>query len=108
MLIAATILAATLNTNVDMAAIMRGTDHRANPKTTCRINTVAYRFSGTAGQTFRYGGTTHTLPEDGVVEILASHRDTTYSVQDRSYPLDVNPGDEFGIRDVRLPAISKP
>ena len=103
MLIAAAVLTASLNVDLDLVALIRRTRTK-EPAVTCGITTVGYRFRGTPGQKFRYAGDTYEIPEEGWVELIADRRRTTYSIGGRSLPLEVWPRDPFGFRDVPMPS----
>jgi len=103
MLLAAAVLTASMNINLDLTALVRR-GQATEPSVTCGIVTVGYRFRGKAGQEFRYAGDTYQIPDDGVVELIADKRRTTYAIGGRSLPLDVWPRDPFGFRDIPLPS----
>jgi hypothetical protein len=86
---------------ITLAALLHHTP--ATPVVTCRTGTVSYRFSGTPGAVFAYGGTRYSVPAAGSIEILAD--DKTYlAANGRTLPLDVWPIDAFGTRNVPLEA----
>ncbi|HYR30177.1 MAG TPA: hypothetical protein VEU30_17050, partial [Thermoanaerobaculia bacterium] len=74
------------------------------PKVTCNIATVGYRFVGKPGQQFRYAGESWTVPDEGTIELIAHPRRTTYGINGKSLPLEVWPRDQFGFREVPLPS----
>jgi hypothetical protein len=102
-LVLAAVLTASMNIDLDLSALIRRSQVK-EPKVTCGIVTVGYRFRGKSGQTFRYAGDTYEIPEEGWVELIADRRRTTYAIHGHSLPLDVWPRDPFGFRDVPLPA----
>ena len=102
MILLATILAASLQVNLDSAPAVRAASKSA-PAASCNIRTVGYRFVGAPGQSFRYAGERFEIPAEGSIELLAERNKTTYTVSNRSFPLDVSPNDPFGIREVQLP-----
>jgi hypothetical protein len=101
--LAAIVLTASINVDLDLGALLRRTQVR-EPEVTCGIVTVGYRFRGKPGQAFRYAGDSYQIPQEGWVELIADRRRTTYAISGRSLPLDVWPRDPFGFRDVPLPS----
>lgn len=102
MILLAVALTASLNVDIDLTALIRR-GQQSEPKATCNISTVGYRFRGTPGQSFRYAGDTYEIPAEGWVELIADARRTTYAIDGQSLPLDVWPRDQFGFREVPLP-----
>ena len=102
MFILAAVLTASMNVDLNLAALIRRTQVK-EPTVTCGIHTVGYRFRGKPGQKFRYAGDTYEIPEEGWVELIADRRRTTYTIGARSLPLNVWPRDPFGFRDVPMP-----
>jgi hypothetical protein len=102
-LVAAALLTASINVELDLGALIHRTTAK-QPTVTCGISTVGYRFSGKPGQAFRYAGDTYQVPAEGWVELIADKRRTTYSYNGRSLPLDVWPKNQFGFREVPLPS----
>jgi hypothetical protein len=75
------------------------------PVPVCHSGTVSYRFVGTPGATFAYGGTQYAVPASGWVELLSERGDKAYlAANGRTLPLDVWPIDAFGTRTVPLQA----
>jgi len=75
----------------------------AAPVVTCHTGTVSYRFTGTPGATFTYGGTQYSVPQSGSIELLSEGGDKVYlAASGRTLPLDVWPIDAFGTRTVPL------
>jgi hypothetical protein len=105
MILLAAVLTASLNVDIDLTALLRR-GQQNEPKATCNISTVGYRFRGTPGQQFRYAGDSYEIPAEGWVELIADARRTTYSIEGRSLPLDVWPRDQFGFREVPLPTMN--
>lgn len=103
MIILAAALTAAINIEIDVARLLRPA-RQAEAKVTCGIKTVGYRFRGTPGQTFRYAGDTYEIPQEGWVELIAHPRRNTYAIAGKSLPLDVWPRDQFGFREVPMPA----
>lgn len=102
MLLAAATLTAALSLEIDLGALFKANRIR-EPKVTCGIHTVGYRFSGKPGQTFRYAGDTYTIPEEGWIELIADRRNTTYRIHNATLPLDGFPLNQFGFGEVPLP-----
>ena len=107
MLIAAVVLTASMNIDLNLSTLIKRSQVK-EPTVTCGIATVGYRFHGKAGQEFRYAGDKYEIPEEGWVELIADRRRTSYAIEGKSLPLDVWPRDPFGFRDVPLPSASAP
>src|SRR5207244_11601432 len=75
----------------------------AEPVVTCHAGTVAYKFVGAPGTTFRYMGETYSVPKRGWIELIRDGGETTYQFAERTLPLEVWPINEFGTRTVPLP-----
>ncbi len=103
-LAAALILTASINVEIDLGALFKRARTVQEPAVTCNISTVGYRFMGRPGQEFRYAGDTYTVPAEGSIELIASRRRTSYTINGRSLPLEVWPRDQFGFREVPLPS----
>jgi hypothetical protein len=106
MVIAAAVLAASLNASVAVEIDLSKLFHRA-AKTqvqglTCGITTVGYRFVGRPGQKFRYAGDVYEIPSEGSIELVADGGPDTYRMSGRTLPLNVWPLDQFGFREVPL------
>lgn len=107
MLIAAAILTASINIEIDLGSLFRA--HRTkSPTVTCGIKTVGYHFMGAPGQKFRYAGENWTVPEEGWIELIADQRITTYRIGNRTLPLNDFPLNQFGFREVPIPAERPP
>ena len=102
MILLAAALTAAIQIDLDLTSLVR-TAAKTESAVTCNIKTVGYRFRGTPGQSFRYACETFDIPAAGSIELLADQDKTTYSISDRSLPLDVWPRDPFGFREVPLP-----
>jgi hypothetical protein len=102
MLLAAATLTAALSLEIDLGSLLKA--HRVRePKVTCGIHTVGYRFSGKPGQKFRYAGDTYTIPEEGWIELIADRGNTTMRVNNATLPLDGYPLNQFGFGEVPVP-----
>ena len=102
MLIVAMALTASISLELDLTKLIRKAE--SNPKVTCGITTVGYRFRGKPGQTFRYAGETWEIPREGWIELIADKRRTTYAFAGQTLSLDnSSPRDPFGFREVSLP-----
>lgn len=101
-LLAATVLTAAIQINLDLTPVVRAAS-KSEPVVTCNIKTVGYRFVGAPGQSFRYAGERFEIPAEGSIELLADQDKTSYTISNRSLPLDVWPRDPFGFREVPLP-----
>ena len=103
LLLAAAVFTASMNVDLDLSVLIKRQQVK-EPKVTCGIVTVGYRFRGKPGQVFSYAGDKYEIPAEGWVELIADSRRTTYAVAGKSLPLEVWPRDPFGFRDVPLPA----
>ena len=108
MILAAAILTASINVEIDLGALFKRAAAVQSPTVTCGISTVGYRFVGKPGQEFRYAGETWKVPIHGSIELIASPRRKTYAFEGRSLPLEVWPRDQFGFREVPLPSPDQP
>jgi hypothetical protein len=71
----------------------------------CQSGTVSYKFTGTPGSVFTYGGERYSVPATGSIELLGEGTDRSYLASSgRTLPLDVWPIDAFGTRTVPLQA----
>lgn len=73
------------------------------PRVTCGITTVGYRFIGSPGQQFAYAGDVYRVPKSGWIELISDAAISTYRAAGRELPLNLAPADEFGFRPIRLP-----
>lgn len=104
MILAGALLLASINVEIDLGALFKRPKAVQATTVTCSIATVGYRFSGQAGQEFRYAGVNYKVPAEGSIELIATPRRTTYAFRGRSLPLEVWPYNQFGFREVPLPA----
>ena len=102
MFLLAVALTASINIDIDLSSLLRRAN-QAEPKVTCNISTVGYRFRGTPGQEFRYAGDTYEIPAEGWVELLADKRRVSYAFNGQTFAIAETPRDPFGFRDVVLP-----
>ncbi|HEX8618360.1 MAG TPA: hypothetical protein VF911_12300 [Thermoanaerobaculia bacterium] len=102
MLLLAAVLTASINIDIDLTSLIRRAN-QAQPKATCNISTVGYRFRGTPGQEFRYAGDTYQIPAEGWVELIADKNRTSFAMSGTTFPIVETPRDPFGFRDVTLP-----
>lgn len=103
MLLLAAVLTASINIDLDLTSLVHRTN-KSEPKATCNISTVGYRFRGKPGQQFRYAGDSYTIPAEGWVELIADRRRTSYAVNGQTLSIADAPRDPFGFRDVPLPS----
>jgi hypothetical protein len=91
---------------ITLAALLH---HAPAPMPTCHAGAVSYKFVGTPGSTFSYGGTRYAVPASGSIELIAENNDKAYlAANGRTLALDVWPIDAFGTRTVPLQAVSAP
>lgn len=102
MILLAAALTAAIQLDLDVASITRRAE-KSSSTVSCNIKTVGYRFRGTPGQSFRYAGDTYEIPAEGSVELLADKKNRSYTIANRSLPLEVWPHDSFGFREIPLP-----
>ncbi|HYO76129.1 MAG TPA: hypothetical protein VE010_06660 [Thermoanaerobaculia bacterium] len=105
MFLLAAVLTASINIDIDLTSLVRRAN-QAQPKATCNISTVGYRFRGKPGQEFRYAGDTYEIPAEGWVELIADRRRTSYGFNGQTLTIADSPRDPFGFRDVTLPSES--
>lgn len=103
MLLLAAVLTASINIDIDLTSLIRRANN-SEPKATCNISTVGYRFRGTPGQEFRYAGDTYEIPAEGWVELIADKRRTSFAMNGETIQIVETPRDPFGFRDVILPS----
>jgi hypothetical protein len=103
MLLLAVVLTASISADLDLTSLIRRNDN-GEPKVTCNISTVGYRFRGTPGQQFRYAGDTYTIPAEGWVELIADRKRTSYAFNGQTVRIADSARDPFGFRDVTLPS----
>src|SRR5258708_38877209 len=79
---------------ITLAALLH---HAPMTAPVCHKGTVSYKFVGTPGATFVYGGDRYSIPANGSIELLTS--DTGYlAANGRPLPLDEWPIAAFGTR----------
>lgn len=77
------------------------------PTTSCRIDTVSYKFVGAPGTEFAYQGKKYVIPETGSIELIADKKAEDFELAGQRTRLDLFPRDAFGTRTVTLaPAIA--
>lgn len=95
-MIAALILAASIQApaiEIDLSGLWAAhiRARAKDPRVTCGIRVVGYRFVGEPGKRVRYMGRTYEIPREGYVELIAG----------RSVPKDASPElDQFGFATV--------
>jgi len=96
------VAAIALNVTIDLGP--KRTGHSSKPPVvTCHKGAVSYKFVGTPGTKFVYGGDEYFLPMEGSVEVLAARGATDYVVAGARLPVDVGALDAFGARTVDVP-----
>jgi hypothetical protein len=100
MIFAAAAAAVALNVTVDLGP--KKNTGRA-PIVTCHKGAVSYKFVGTAGTKFSYGGDAYILPIEGEIELIADRKSSDYMLAGNHLPVDVGPLDAFGTRTVEIP-----
>jgi len=85
---------------ITLAALLHGSPA---PAVHCQKGTVSYKFVGSPGTTFTYGGTKYSVPASGWIELLSERDGKGYlAASGRTLPVDVWPIDTFGTRTVPL------
>ena len=102
----AAVLTLGISIEIDLTRLINRYDKPTDPEVTCGIKVVGYHIAGRAGQTFKYGRRTWTIPAEGYIELIAQPRVTHYTVDGRELPLEdgVSPLDPFSFRWINLPA----
>lgn len=104
MLILPAVLTLSIEVNLSLTSLLR---YAQQPRgLVCGIATVGYRFHGLPGLKFVYANDEYEIPAEGVIELIADRRHTTYRIENRTLPLDVWPRDPFGFRDIPVRASS--
>jgi hypothetical protein len=102
MILAAAAAAVALNVSIDLGPKKNRTSGRASV-VTCHKGAVSYKFVGTPGTKFVYGGDEYALPIEGSIELLADRKSNEYVLAGSRLPVDVGPLDAFGTRTVEIP-----
>jgi hypothetical protein len=76
---------------------------RKAPVVTCHKGPVSYKFVGTPGTKFVYGGDAWMIPIDGSVEIIADAKASDYVLAGQKMSIDAGPVDAFGTRTIQVP-----
>jgi hypothetical protein len=100
MMIAAAI---ALHVSIDLGPKHAGKPAGKAPVVTCHKGAVSYKFVGTPGTKFTYGGDAWTIPMEGSVEIIADAKSSTYTLAGEELPVDSGALDAFGTRTVQVP-----
>jgi hypothetical protein len=94
--------AIALNVTIDLGPKRTGRSSRA-PVVTCHKGAVSYKFVGTPGTKFVYGGDEYALPMEGSIELLPARGAAEFVLAGEKLPVDVGPLDAFGTRIVDVP-----
>jgi hypothetical protein len=73
------------------------------PVVTCHKGAVSYKFVGTPGTKFTYGGDAWMIPIEGSIEVIADPKASDYVLAGEKLALDGGPLDAFGTRTVQVP-----
>ena len=103
----ALVAAIALNVTIDLGP-KRNVRSSRPPVVTCHKGAVSYKFVGTPGTKFTYGGDEYVLPIEGAVEIIAARGATDYLLAGDRLPIDSGPLDAFGTRIVDVPMPPQP
>jgi hypothetical protein len=95
------VIAAALLTQLHFASFFHHISVTA-PTTSCRIDTVSYKFVGAPGTEFVYEGKNYAIPDIGSIELIADKRAEDFVVAGQRTRLDLFPKDAFGTRTVSL------
>jgi hypothetical protein len=74
-----------------------------SPVVTCHKGAVSYKFVGTPGTKFTYGGDAWTIPMEGSIEVVADPKASDYVLAGDHLPVDGGALDAFGTRTVQVP-----
>src|ERR1700682_1605912 len=96
------VAAIALNVTIDLGPKPKGHSSRP-PVVTCHKGAVSYRFVGTPGTKFAYGGDEYVLPIEGSIELLGARGSADYVLAGEELAVDVGPLDPFGTRTVDVP-----
>lgn len=73
------------------------------PAVTCHKGPVSYKFVGTPGTKFTYGGDAWMIPMEGSIEIIADAKAADYVLAGQKLSIDIGPVDAFGTRTIQVP-----
>lgn len=94
--------ALAIHVAVDLGPSKAGASRKA-PVVTCHKGPVSYKFVGTPGTKFVYGGDAWMIPMDGWIEIIAAPKATDYVLAGQKMSIDAGPVDAFGTRTIQVP-----
>jgi hypothetical protein len=95
------IAAIALNLHLDLGPRMQSKSRA--PVVTCHKGAVSYRFLGTPGVRFTYGGDDYRIPIEGSIEIIADGRSSDYVLAGNHLPVNAGTLDAFGTATVNVP-----
>ena len=101
MMIPAALLA--IHLTFDIGPKPGGSRSSKPPVVTCHKGAVSYKFVGTPGTKFVYGGDQYVLPIEGTIEVISAPHASDYLLAGNKLPVDVGPLDAFGTRTVTVP-----
>ncbi len=106
MMIPAALLA--IHLTFDIGPKPGGSRSSKPPIVTCHKGAVSYKFVGTPGTKFSYGGDAYVLPIEGWIELISDPHASDYQLAGKKLPVDVGPLDAFGTRTVTVPMPGSP
>src|SRR5258708_8554257 len=101
MMIPAALLA--IHLTFDIGPKPGGSRSSKPPVVTCHKGAVSYKFVGTPGTKFVYGGDQYVLPIEGTIEAISAPHASDYLLAGNKLPVDVGPLDAFVTRTVTAP-----
>lgn len=96
------VAAIALHVALDLGPKRSATSTKA-PVVTCHKGPVSYKFVGTPGTKFTYGGDAWMIPMDGWIEIVSDPKANDYVLAGNRLSLDGGALDAFGTRTVQVP-----
>jgi hypothetical protein len=95
--------AVALHVAIDLGPKRASRTSGKSPVVTCHKGAVSYKFVGTPGTKFTYGGDAWMIPIEGWIEVIADPKASDYVLAGEKLALDGGPLDAFGTRTVQVP-----
>ncbi len=92
-----------IHLTLDLGPKPAGSRSSKPPIVTCHKGAVSYKFVGTPGTKFTYGGDQYVLPIEGWIEVISDPHASDYVLAGNHLPVNVGPLDAFGTRTVTVP-----
>ena len=100
--------AVALHVAIDLGPKRNARSGGKAPVVTCHKGAVSYKFVGTPGTKFTYGGDAWMIPMEGWLEVVADPKASDYVLAGDHLPVDIGPLDAFGTRTVQVPMPEQP